>query len=253
MEFTLQAVNEYKKFMYIATYSAVTPSKAIDQVWHLHIQHTDLYQKFCQGLFDRDFCHHNPELIEPQDGISSYHDQYYDTLEKYYWEFASHPPGNIWFYQLKAGVKIKSDGDNTPLTSTINSQSWWGNISRLLSPALFTVIIPANRKKDIISLTFTDNTGEKNAQDIQELILQWQFPEGFASRLIREEGWTEEQTKQAIDEYLQFQVVNTTANSNSSLINNLSAEVIKVWMLHLLATKDYLKFSHLAGDKNHIL
>ena len=246
MEFSLQAVDEYKKFMYIATYSSVTPSKAIDQVWHLHIQHTDLYQEFCQGIFDRDFCHHNPELIQPQNGFSTYHNQYYDTLERYYWEFASHPPRNIWFYKLKTGFKVKSNGDNTPLSTVVNGQSWWRNISRLLPPALFTVIIPANRKKNIPAKKFVDRTGDQTAQDIQESILQWQFPEGFASRLMREEDWTEDEAKKAIDEYLQFQGAKT-ANSNSSTINDLSTGAKTVWMLHLLATSDYQRFSALAG------
>ena len=193
MDFTIEAVAEYKKFMYLATYSAVTPSIAIDEVWHLHIQHTSIYEEFCHGIFDQDFGHHNPELIKPENGISSYYNQYYDTLERYYWEFGCHPPRNVWFYELEQGTQVKSGGRVSPLST----ESWWRTISHWLSPALWGVIIPAKRKKYIPSSPSISNTLTVD----QEQILNWQFPEGFTSRLMKEEGWSEQFAKQAIHNY----------------------------------------------------
>ena len=55
------AITEYKKFMYLcATRSERNvPSKAVDLVWHLHMQHSrDYWDVFCKKLGKP--VHHNP-------------------------------------------------------------------------------------------------------------------------------------------------------------------------------------------------
>jgi hypothetical protein len=46
--FTLRAIREYKKFIYLGAVSdfVVTPSKIIDQVWHEHLLFTKEYRDF---------------------------------------------------------------------------------------------------------------------------------------------------------------------------------------------------------------
>lgn len=41
-EFALAAIDEYKRFIYLCCISAepITPSDAVDQVWHLHLTYT---------------------------------------------------------------------------------------------------------------------------------------------------------------------------------------------------------------------
>ncbi|WP_299459935.1 hypothetical protein [uncultured Microscilla sp.] len=50
--FTLEAILEYKKFMYLAATSnrMVSPSKIVDIVWHQHLIFTQSYHSFCQIL-----------------------------------------------------------------------------------------------------------------------------------------------------------------------------------------------------------
>lgn len=233
MPFAIKAVEEYKKFMYLATYSPVTPSLIIDEIWHLHIQWTSLYAEFCRDIFSHDFCHHSPEFNLPSDGVSEFHDQYYETLERYYWEFNCHPPSDIWFYKLNQGVQYKLNGRTTPLTS----QTLWKNIYLLFSPFVLKTLIKANKTKyQSSSLIFPENIEETK-------ILQWKFPEGFEERLSRENEWSKAFALEAMSEYLKFHLLKLRG------IEGISAVLEKVWLLHLLATKNYEKFSHTVGKK----
>ena len=47
--FTIAAILEYKKFMYLAatSNSMVSPSVIVDKVWHLHLVYTESYKEFC--------------------------------------------------------------------------------------------------------------------------------------------------------------------------------------------------------------
>jgi hypothetical protein len=89
--YAIKAVNEYKKFLYLAVISDfhVTPSQAIDKVWHEHILFTQAYGIFCKDIIEYNLNHH-PELI-PLD-----HAQYLSTIELYIQEFGKLPPANIW-------------------------------------------------------------------------------------------------------------------------------------------------------------
>ena len=137
------AIIEYRKFMYLATYSPVTPSLVIDEVWHLHIQWTSLYAEFCQDIYSDNFCHHLPEFLPPQDGISDFQPQYYETLKLYYCEFNCHPPKSIWSYNLKEGVKLKLEGRAIPLSA----EPFWKTIPFLLSPVFNQAVIKAKTKQ----------------------------------------------------------------------------------------------------------
>ncbi|NJM79347.1 MAG: hypothetical protein HC854_06530 [Flavobacterium sp.] len=50
--FTQKAIEEYKKFMYLAAMSnqMVSPSEIVDIVWHQHLIFTESYKAFCSVL-----------------------------------------------------------------------------------------------------------------------------------------------------------------------------------------------------------
>ncbi len=56
LEFTAQAIIEYKKFCYLAMTAPheVTPSDEVDQVWHLHLLYTrDYWGTFCPDVLKK--------------------------------------------------------------------------------------------------------------------------------------------------------------------------------------------------------
>lgn len=94
--YTYRAIQEYKKFIFLATIAdrALTPSPAVDRVWHLHLLYTRSYwEDFCGGVLDRKL-HHLPGSGRKEDG-QKYYQQYCYTLELYE-EYFGKPPLDIW-------------------------------------------------------------------------------------------------------------------------------------------------------------
>jgi len=96
-KFTLKAIWEYKKFVYMGVISdfSVTPSKVIDQVWHEHLLFSAGYRKFCKEVIKYDFDHH-PELVSVTSQTEAFQTQYFHTIELYKREFGFIPPPDIW-------------------------------------------------------------------------------------------------------------------------------------------------------------
>src|SRR5262245_60127571 len=60
--FTHRAIEEYKKFVFLAVAAEhpVSPSDTVDQVWHLHLTYTKNYWKdFCKETLGQPL-HHSP-------------------------------------------------------------------------------------------------------------------------------------------------------------------------------------------------
>jgi hypothetical protein len=95
--FALQALEEYKKFIYLGIVSdfEVTPSKVIDTVWHEHLLFSKAYRQFCQEIAGRPLDHH-PELVPMEEQTGRYSAQYVDTIALYNKEFGLEPPASIW-------------------------------------------------------------------------------------------------------------------------------------------------------------
>lgn len=95
--FTLQAIAEYRKFLYLAATSAghVTPSDVVDQVWHLHLTYTRSYwETLCGEILGRPL-HHGPTKGGRAEG-RRYRDQYAATLALYREAFGMEPPAAVW-------------------------------------------------------------------------------------------------------------------------------------------------------------
>ncbi|WP_163832079.1 glycine-rich domain-containing protein [Spartinivicinus ruber] len=93
--FCLKAVEEYKKFLYLACVSKtpVTPSKVIDNVWHLHLTFSRSYwNDLCDDILQRPI-HHDPSE-ESNEALMQ--DQYQYTLQQYADEFGSEAPADVW-------------------------------------------------------------------------------------------------------------------------------------------------------------
>ncbi|MEP3422139.1 MAG: hypothetical protein ABJN35_10430 [Erythrobacter sp.] len=96
-EHTELVIEEYKRFCYLAMTAGreVTPSDAVDQVWHLHLTYSrDYWQEFCPNILGADL-HHGPTAGGSVEK-SRYYDQYAETLAAYEAAFDASPPPDIW-------------------------------------------------------------------------------------------------------------------------------------------------------------
>lgn len=106
-------VEEYRRFCYLACTAGheVTPSDAVDQVWHLHLTHSrDYWEQFCPEVL-RNPLHHGPGDGSEADARRFYR-QYADSLALYEASFGHPPPSEIWpspsdrFQNAAAAVRI---------------------------------------------------------------------------------------------------------------------------------------------------
>ena len=95
-DFTARAMREYKRFLYLgACAGPATPSKVIDEVWHLHLLYTRSYwDDLCGEILTRPL-HHDPSRGGVPDA-SLHERQYLDTLARYREEFGEDPPSDLW-------------------------------------------------------------------------------------------------------------------------------------------------------------
>jgi uncharacterized protein (TIGR04222 family) len=95
--FTRRAIEEYKKFAFLAVVAdhPVSPSDAVDQVWHLHLTYTKNYWKqFCGEILGKPL-HHNPTEGGSHER-DKFRDWYQKTLDSYCEFFDRKPPRDIW-------------------------------------------------------------------------------------------------------------------------------------------------------------
>lgn len=93
----VRVIGEYRRFCYLALTAGheVTPSDAVDQVWHLHLTYTRNYWGvFCPEVLRADL-HHGPTRGGPTEHRRFY-DQYAATLAAYEAAFGEPPPADIW-------------------------------------------------------------------------------------------------------------------------------------------------------------
>lgn len=95
-KFTECCVREYRKFVFLACASAhpVSPSDAVDQVWHLHLTYTQAYWKvFCPEILSKPL-HHSPSKGGREES-RKFEDWYKQTLNSYR-AFFGDAPADIW-------------------------------------------------------------------------------------------------------------------------------------------------------------
>lgn len=113
--FAQRCLEEYKKFIYLASFSdqAITPSDQVDQVWHLHLTYTRSYwNDLCGDVLEKPL-HHGPTRGGKKEG-HKYRTQYQYTLDLYARVFNKKPPNDIWpncdqrFYQVDKFVRLNT-------------------------------------------------------------------------------------------------------------------------------------------------
>lgn len=90
------AIEEYRRFCWLACSAGqpLTPSDAVDQVWHLHLTYTeDYWQHYCPAVL-RQSLHHGPTRGGHGEA-ARYRQQYAQTLAAY--ERAFGPPPERWW------------------------------------------------------------------------------------------------------------------------------------------------------------
>jgi uncharacterized protein (TIGR04222 family) len=95
--YSQRVIREYKRFCILALASGhhVTPSEAVDQVWHLHLTYTRSYwDRFCGETLGRPL-HHEPTAGGSSEG-AKFHDWYSETLSSYQRLFGEAPPADVW-------------------------------------------------------------------------------------------------------------------------------------------------------------
>lgn len=96
-EFTRRAIEEYKRFVILCAEAGhpVTPSDAVDQVWHLHLCYTHNYwNDLCRDTLGFPL-HHGPTLGGAEER-TKFDDWYRRTLNSYERIFNQPPPSDIW-------------------------------------------------------------------------------------------------------------------------------------------------------------
>lgn len=94
--YTYRVIQEYKKFVFLAVVAdhIVSPSTAVDRVWHFHLLYTHSYwNDFCEKVLKRSL-HHSPSLGGKEEGLK-YRRHYCQTLCTYQKYFGT-PPPDIW-------------------------------------------------------------------------------------------------------------------------------------------------------------
>ena len=92
-----RVIDEYRRCIYLICVSGemMTPSEAVDQVWHLHMIYTQAYwNDFCLGVLGRPI-HHNPTEGGPSEALR-FDRAYRRTLDLYRQNFDLMPPPDIW-------------------------------------------------------------------------------------------------------------------------------------------------------------
>lgn len=96
-EFALQVIEEYRKFMLLASLhpDSMVPSIHVDTVWHWHLLYTKSYRRFCQIALERDFLDHNPGSGDEEEE-EHFRRLYKRTLACYENYFGAPAPQSIW-------------------------------------------------------------------------------------------------------------------------------------------------------------
>lgn len=92
-----RAIEEYRRFCFLAVTAdhPVTPSDAVDQVWHLHLTYSrDYWERFCPDILGRPL-HHGP-TAGGADEHRRHVEQYARTLRSYERAFGRSAPADLW-------------------------------------------------------------------------------------------------------------------------------------------------------------
>lgn len=94
--FAERVTHEYRRFLYLAATAGfeVTPSRTVDEAWHLHLECPHYREILCGRILGRPL-DHRPSEGEPGEA-ERHHRQYEATVALYERAFLKPPPSDIW-------------------------------------------------------------------------------------------------------------------------------------------------------------
>ncbi|MBO9200753.1 MULTISPECIES: hypothetical protein [Niastella] len=95
--YTERVIEEYRRFIFLCCISpnGASPSKAVDEAWHLHLTYTQSYwNAFCKNTLGKDIHHYPSNGGEQED--HKHTNWYAETLSLYASIFFAPPPADIW-------------------------------------------------------------------------------------------------------------------------------------------------------------
>lgn len=160
--FAARAIAEYRRFVWLALTAGheVTPSDAVDQVWHLHLTYTRSYwDRFCADTL-RQPLHHGPTKGGERES-RRYAEQYERTLASYREFFAEEAPEDVWpAATIRFGKDTRQQRVNTARYWIIRKPRWelpavtalavlplvgfaplWANASRAIFAVVLIVVL----------------------------------------------------------------------------------------------------------------
>ena len=130
-QFTQRAIEEYKRFCYLAVVAGhpVSPSDIVDEVWHLHLTYSYNYWKvFCPEVLQMPF-HHHPSKGGVEER-AKFDDWVFKTNASYVEAFGEEPPVDIW--ENAQPTKVESTHYHVPKSLVRNLAQGFGVAASLL-------------------------------------------------------------------------------------------------------------------------
>jgi len=118
--FAERAVGEYRRFLFLAATSSreLTPSRAVDEVWHLHLETPHYEEELCGRILGRPL-RHLPGSGKQEDE-ARFQRQYAATLRLYEDLFADPPPRDVWPSAIEPAKRRRPRSSRgMPLASSI--------------------------------------------------------------------------------------------------------------------------------------
>lgn len=95
-----KAIEEYRRFCFLACQREVCPSIQVDQVWHLHLLYTrDYWKEFCPKVLMREL-HHGPSKGGRSEDLK-HRGLYLETIQAYEDWFGELPSKEFWQVEEK--------------------------------------------------------------------------------------------------------------------------------------------------------
>jgi uncharacterized protein (TIGR04222 family) len=167
--YTLRAIQEYKRFAFLSTVSAfpVTPSKVVDEVWHLHLIYTRNYwEDFCGKALGRRL-HHHPGTGREEDE-SRFRRQYAEIPEVNR-SFFGPEPEDCWG-TADEGSKPETVQTNKPMKAKAFKQLLNGKLINFFGPkigiGLVVLVLAAQSTAQQGSKSLTENAQPLGVLDL---------------------------------------------------------------------------------------